>query len=235
MKGILILFISLLVSSCGMNMVYDKNFDSKVDLPPKLKNKIYSKAELETIEAGKCYAECLIGDEYESESLNFYEFTGDLGLENVEIYTSKLIIEPSKTKWIQKVKPNCNEVKSEECKIWYLEKSDEILEEIHGLKDTSQTDNFYLRTVEHEVLVNKGGYSEWREIVCNDDISDELLDEIKDELINLGYSIKSQSSRENISYEFKNVLIDFQRDNHLPIGNFDIETLELLGIEVEQK
>ena len=80
---------------------------------------------------------------------------------------------------------------------------------------------------ENDVLVKKGGYTEWKEIVCAEDVTPRLYKNIQIALIKAGHNIKADGT---VNAETKNALVRFQKDNGLPEGALDAETLRLLEI-----
>lgn len=89
--------------------------------------------------------------------------------------------------------------------------------------------------IEKRVLEKKGGFTEWRQVVCADDITDNLVMSLHEALIMEGYHVEFYTtSSSGLGAATKAELVKFQRENGLPVGQLDFETLESLGIEVEQ-
>jgi Putative peptidoglycan binding domain len=82
-------------------------------------------------------------------------------------------------------------------------------------------------TYTYRQLVRKGGFSEWREIVCSScPISVHIL-KLQKALNARGY--KTVENNE-FGLQTKKALIQFQKDRGFPIGNLDLETLKALGL-----
>ncbi len=84
-------------------------------------------------------------------------------------------------------------------------------------------------TISKRVLVKKGGFTEWRQVVCESNITADLTREVQVALKNKGYDPGHLSN--SIDSSTKAALIKFQKDNGLPIGQLDFETLRALGID----
>lgn len=78
-------------------------------------------------------------------------------------------------------------------------------------------------------LVHKGGFSQWREIVCGEKITSYTVKQIQDALKALGYF--KGAPEPTLGARTKAALAEFQKDRDLPAdGNVDLETLQALGI-----
>ena len=78
-------------------------------------------------------------------------------------------------------------------------------------------------------LVRKGGFSQWREIVCGEKITGYTVRQIQDALKALGYFKGAPET--TLGARTKAALAEFQKDRDLPAdGNVDFETLQALGI-----
>jgi hypothetical protein len=84
------------------------------------------------------------------------------------------------------------------------------------------------KQVSHKELVKKGGYSEWREILCASKLTTAKIAEIQNALKANGYN---PGPIDNIFGELtKAALVKYQQDKNLPVGNLNIETLKSLGV-----
>lgn len=89
-------------------------------------------------------------------------------------------------------------------------------------------------TVTKRQLIKPGGFTEWKEVLCNENITPDLIRKIRAELKKRGYvdpSADITSNRIVFDSKLKGLLTKFQKDNGLPIGNLDLETLTALDIE----
>ena len=72
--------------------------------------------------------------------------------------------------------------------------------------------------------------TEWREVVCSDDITPELIGNIQTVLVVKGYDIGESGVTNVLGEETKAALVRYQKENNLPLGQMDIETMKSLGI-----
>ncbi|NJN77311.1 MAG: peptidoglycan-binding protein [Saprospiraceae bacterium] len=84
------------------------------------------------------------------------------------------------------------------------------------------------KTVSIRKLTKKGGFSEWREVLCPKDV-DAKITQIQIALRDRGYN---PGPIDNIfGAQTKAALIKFQKSSGLPVGQLDKETLKALGVE----
>lgn len=81
-----------------------------------------------------------------------------------------------------------------------------------------------------QVLVRPGGFTEWREVVCDEKITNYSVKQIQEALKKAGYDPGPADG--NMGGRTKSALIQFQQDKGLPVGNIDYETLKALGINL---
>lgn len=86
----------------------------------------------------------------------------------------------------------------------------------------------YKKMVRKE-LAKKGGYSEWREILCSQNLTVQRILSIQQALKAAGYN---PGPLDNVfGSQTKAALVKYQQDKGLPIGNLNMETLRSLGVE----
>lgn len=85
------------------------------------------------------------------------------------------------------------------------------------------------KTVMKKTLVSKGGVQEWKEVLCQQDVSDMKVKAIQTALIREGYDPGTPDNQ--MGPKTKEALVKFQQDKGLPVGNLNMETLKALGIE----
>ena len=84
-------------------------------------------------------------------------------------------------------------------------------------------------TVTRRQLVRKGGFTEWREIVCSSDVTSQMVRDVQDALRAKGYD---PGPTDNVmGSRTRNALVKYQRENNLPVGQLDYETLRSLGVD----
>ncbi len=84
------------------------------------------------------------------------------------------------------------------------------------------------RTVTKRQLVKKGGFSEWKEVVCDADVTAQLVRQVQLALRAQGYD---PGPIDNVMGSLtRQALRKFQQEKGLPVGNLNFETLEALGV-----
>jgi hypothetical protein len=86
--------------------------------------------------------------------------------------------------------------------------------------------------IEKTNLVTPGGFAEeWREVVCDTDVTPRLIALVQRALLDRGYNVGPAGVDNILGTDTKEALKKFQKDKGLPIGNLDFETLKALGIK----
>ncbi|MFN8308402.1 MAG: peptidoglycan-binding protein [Chitinophagales bacterium] len=85
------------------------------------------------------------------------------------------------------------------------------------------------KKVSHRELVQKGGYGEWKEILCADKLTSTRILAIQKALKANGYDPGALDN--SFGGQTKSALIKYQQDKNLPVGNLNMETLKSLGVE----
>jgi hypothetical protein len=85
------------------------------------------------------------------------------------------------------------------------------------------------KTVMRKVLSKKGGYQEWREVLCADKLDTQRILAIQKALKAEGYDPGPFDNM--FGTQTKQALIKFQQDKGLPVGNLNLETLKSLGVQ----
>lgn len=87
-------------------------------------------------------------------------------------------------------------------------------------------------TLQKTNIVSAGGFVEdWREVVCESDITPRLIAQVQKALIDRGYDVGPAGIDNILGVDTKAALKKFQQDKGLPIGSLDFETLKALGIK----
>ncbi|MEZ4880657.1 MAG: peptidoglycan-binding domain-containing protein, partial [Chitinophagales bacterium] len=87
------------------------------------------------------------------------------------------------------------------------------------------------QTITKNVLVKKGGYNEWKEILCGDKVTSYTISQIQQALLDRGYDVGPAGVDNILGKDTRQALIKYQQDNNLPVGNLNIETLKALGVK----
>lgn len=86
------------------------------------------------------------------------------------------------------------------------------------------------KTITKRKLVKAGGYSDWREVLCEGDVNRDKISEIQQALIRAGYDVGPAGADNVMGGDTRAALMQYQRDNNLPVGNLNIETMQSLGV-----
>jgi hypothetical protein len=148
---------------------------------------------------GKCYAKCLVGDKYITEDQEFPEFVG-ADSTGVFFETVTLVV-------LKNGKPQKLELK---------------------IVDTTSTDAYEMLVLPVVVSKEEGGYTEWKEVLCGQKVSVNVVSQIQRALRSRGFDPGPDDGVINV--RTKAALVQFQKANGLPEGALDFETLRALGI-----
>ncbi len=85
------------------------------------------------------------------------------------------------------------------------------------------------KKVSTKELVRKGGYSEWKEILCANKLTTSKIIAIQKALKVNGYDPGPLD--DVFGEQTKAALVKYQKDKNLPVGNLNMETLKALGVE----
>ena len=181
-------------------------------------------------EPGKCFANCLIPNIIEKWKESFPVFLGEYSdtLEYVQLISIEL---PQSNIWEKKRDANCKSSNPEDCFIWCLYDQPSTTLELYVVSDTSLTTNYVWESFDLSEVTIEGGYFELKQVICAAKINDTILQRISTELFNQGFL-----GRANLGFtrsKIKGALKNFQIKNNLPLGEYDFETLEALGIILE--
>ncbi len=87
------------------------------------------------------------------------------------------------------------------------------------------------KTVSKRVMVSPETVGEWKEILCNSKLTSSKIAQIQRALMNAGYNVGPHGVDNVFGADTKSALVEYQKDNNLPIGNLNFETLKALGVK----
>ena len=182
------------------------------------------------MEPGKCFARAQIVDEYEVVEKELIVYTGkNNNVSGVEY--QKVVFRPAKSVWEKKINDNCLSSDPNDCLVWCLVEIPEESENYYVVTDTSIVQDYELKRIEKTVLISKGGYTEWKEVVCKNDVSLKFIKNVQHALHKEGHGTDLKVDGE-FDKEWKTAMIDFQKKNYLPVGNLNMETLNHLKVDI---
>ena len=176
-------------------------------------------------EPGKCYAKCIIPQvaTLSNDTLGPYMSKSEIPADLLE----ERLVTPAGTKWEKKLATkNCLSADPEDCMVWCLVTTDAEYSTPEII--TTGVDGEEQLHVVTSLTEVSGGYTEWKEIICHNKVNKKLIKKIALSLNERGYSHPMPNRR--MSSEMKEALIRFQKDNELPVGQLDLETLSFLEV-----
>ncbi len=184
-------------------------------------------------EPGKCYAKCTISPPGMMDTLAILPiYNGD---HPADFQMNEFVISEEKkgTRWVKKPSMNCQSADPNDCLVWCLEEVNIERKTINYLSDVSTTEDYELTPIIAKNPDAQNGPLEWREVVCQNQIDRLLIEQIKMGLAEKGYLNQSQKDRkvnDQLENWIKTALVKYQRENALPVGQLDVETLTSLNI-----
>jgi len=181
------------------------------------------------MEPGKCYAKCKSPVVYENIVEDRVLYTGEpIEADYLEHISQE--IRPAGTKWIKKKTENCLSANPDDCLIWCLSTVPAETEEYILVKDTTQTSEYKVETVEYRKPVSFGGEIEWQEVICQNKIDKGLVQDIATVLIDEGfYSDNKIPSKLNM--QLTKAMVEYQKEYGLYSGQMTMETLNHMKIQ----
>lgn len=152
---------------------------------------------------GKCYAKCFVPDQFEFENASQFAVFDGIDATGIELDT--IVVERRSSEF-----------------------AEPKLENVVVVKDTSQTDEYFWEILQRRILVKKGGFQEWHEVLCSDKVTPSFIQKLVKKLNEHGFNVKAET--DFFSAELKDKLSDFQRLNHFQVGSLNVETLKKLGL-----
>ena len=178
-------------------------------------------------EPGKCYAKCQIRLITHTET--YFEYDGDIAPEDLDVAYKTIETSPARSEWVKKKADRpCHSSNPDDCLVWCLVEVPAQTQKIAIVKDTSQTKQWKVRTINY--YGNGAPQVDWREVVCADKLDRLRISLIQDKLDEKGY-YTGMTRGDYQNPKLHSALKSYQSDNNLPIGNYDIETIKSLGID----
>ena len=192
---------------------------SRMDLPPS--------------NPGECHAKCLMSDEWATSEIELKVYTGDENDMTVKREIKEVVLKEGRKGWEKRVADrNCLSPNPNDCLVWCLvDIPEEKINRLVVVGDAPDS-TFTIETFEVKELVKKGGFTEWKQVVCANKITNSLIREVQSglvdaDLLNEKYLKKKRAKFNNAT---KAALKEYQQKHGLPIGNLDFETLAHLGV-----
>lgn len=176
-----------------------------------------------------------------------------------ETITEDKLVTPGSQKWVKgKADKNCLSSNPKDCEVWCLKEVPAVYEKVtrkvekiaaitneieiaavtkvlprKKLVEPARENKIEVpatyKTVMTKVVTAKGGYQEWKEVMCEQNVIDNKVAEIQTALKREGYDPGPIDNQ--MGGKTKEALIKFQQDKGLPVGNLNLETLKSLGVQ----
>ncbi len=176
-----------------------------------------------------------------------------------DIVTEDKLVTTASQQWVKgKADKNCLSSNPKDCEVWCLKEIPAIYEKVSRkvekvaaatktvdvpaltkvtprkkLVEAARENKIEIpatyKTVMKKVLVKKGGFQEWKEVVCEQDLTNNKIAQIQQALKREGYDPGPVDNE--MGGKTKDALVKFQMDKGLPVGNLNMETLKSLGIQ----
>jgi hypothetical protein len=163
---------------------------------------------------GKCYKNCLVPDRYTSAWVRLPIYTGTEPDAPLRIET--IMEEPPRNKWVKQHDGSIT-----------LEQIPPKMKAVRTLADTFFYRYFKYEKFESVILVEKGGFMRETQVICSDARTPNLLLQISMALKSYGYM---EAPKTQWDAKFSQAIQQFQKDNSLPVGDLNLDTLQFLGI-----
>ena len=181
-------------------------------------------------EPGKCYAKSLVPDLIEKQPMEIPVFIGDENDTTVKRESREFVLTKASTKWEKKkADRNCMSRDPNDCLVWCLVETPEEKIERMIVLDTSDTSSFKMETIYFNELKKKGGFTEWFEVLCENQIDETVVTGLQNRLF-VEQFLTAIPETPKIDTKTKAALKAYQREHGLPVGNLDFKTLAHLGI-----
>ena len=175
-----------------------------------------------------------------------------------ETVSENKLVAPPTQKWVKTGNSkNCFSTNPKDCEIWELKQFDAVYQKVsrkvevvpasvreeiipavtqvvprqkivQPSREVKTEIPVTYKTIMKKVLVKRGGNYEWKEILCEKDVTESRINQIQEALIREGYDPGPVDNQ--MGEATKQSIIKFQKDKGLPVGNLNIETLKALGV-----
>jgi hypothetical protein len=181
-------------------------------------------------EPGKCYAKCWANSKIEYDYESFFRYKGDT--DSLPEGVEKFVYQPreGEHQWVTNNDNSHTILKqSKDQLFWHPVQDDHVI--VFEVIDTSVCKDYILDSIRYGTEIQGEVFTEWREVVCERDLTNRLIKDIQARLIETGALGRGESKGGEVDGAFKAALIKFQLMNGLPPGQVDMETLSLLRIK----
>lgn len=180
---------------------------------------------------GRCLAKSWVPAQYETDTLKYWAYTGDRTDTSEYIYKDEVQVSPASTIWVKKRVDNCRSTDEDDCLVWCLQEVPAEYVELLIVEDTTRVKDFEIKEVSYTEKTAEAGLTEWVEVICREFITPQMVKAVQHILHLEGYYKGDISGESDI--RTKIALRKYQQANGLPIGQFDFETLNKMGVKYD--
>jgi Putative peptidoglycan binding domain len=180
---------------------------------------------------GKCYAKCLIPDQYVTEYQLLPKYTGPPvdTLTNTNIVVIHFAPKPSGIRWEKKrADKNCFSANPDDCLVWCKVNTPAINSIEYFVRDTILNPTFEWQLFPVPKLIKKGGFTEWIEVICDSEVTPKIIKKLQTALIEKGYYSGEVDGK--ISEDLNKALVAYQKQEGQAVGALSIESMKALRL-----
>ncbi len=181
-------------------------------------------------EPGKCYAKCIQPDivEKSNDTLGVYAIDEEIPSHKLE----EVEYRAATTEWVKKkADRNCQSADPEDCMVWCLVTVPPLYgSPIVSIDSSGAEPMKYLLVPDKVSMIEAGGHTVWAEVLCENDITKNVLQQLHTALERNGYTAGVYPNGRMASKDLKKALVSFQKDNNMVWGQMTAESLEALGL-----
>ena len=223
MKYSYLIVLALVATSCGSYVTNGGYRDGP--------NSFNTLVDADVPRSDGCYAKCKVAYDLQVIQTPILQYTGEDFEDTSVEYTSIQVTEPT-SRWVKKrADKNCHSSNPEDCMVWCLVEIPAQYFDYYTVVDTSVNKQFVIQKIDQTSLKDRG-LTEWRKVICENNITAQFYYDLQRELSDRGYlSEEDYLPEPDFSSAMKTALVQYQKDNNLPQGQLDLETLYQLGID----
>jgi hypothetical protein len=184
---------------------------------------IYEELNKVTKEKGKCSQNCLMPLKNFEDSELIPVYTGkDEDIDGIE--RVRIEMTPKSEKWVKRIAKDCLSRDPNDCTIWCLVDVPAEYKLFYLVQDTNLVKDFELRALA-EYTTEEKLVTDFVEVVCPEYQNAVFKRELNIALRRKGYATKSEDDK-----YLKKELLRYQRNHNLPVGGYNLPTMQHLGL-----
>lgn len=175
-----------------------------------------------------CYAEVNVDPIILTEEINHYIFTGE-DTTGLNVKKTLITVSPARKETIRKRKSkDCNAPNPADCYTLVETEVPAVTMNLFTLPEPPTSDQYDLRKEVRTTIVREGGMVT-KEVLCQKEINQKLVEKIQKLLLKQGYLSEKKSVNGLLDTVTLSALTAFQKKNKLAYGALTIETIEFIA------